>query len=109
MINVSELLEDSDFCQVIKRGDDEFKAVVQFLSNDEMQRLPEGERYKEAVRIDTRFNLNLQDVITYKGINYRIINMQDWSEYGYKNFAHSSNHTKTGSVAHACNPSTLGG
>ncbi|WXG60550.1 hypothetical protein VB002_02740 [Campylobacter concisus] len=29
----------------------------------------------------------MQDVITYKGINYRIINMQDWSEYGYKNFA----------------------
>lgn len=87
MINVSELIEDSDFCQVIKRGDDEFKAVVQFLSNDEMQRLPEGERYKEAIRIDTKFNLNLQDVITYKGVNYRIINMQDWSEYGYKNFA----------------------
>ena len=39
MINVSELIEDSDFCQVIKRGDDEFKAVVQFLSNDEMPRL----------------------------------------------------------------------
>ena len=28
MINVSELIEDSDFCQVIKRGDDEFPAVV---------------------------------------------------------------------------------
>lgn len=87
MINVSELIDDSDFCQIIQRGGESFTAVVQFLSGDEMQRLPEGERYKEAIRIDTKFNLNLQDVITYKGVNYRIINMQDWGEYGYKNFA----------------------
>ena len=87
MINVGELMSDSDFCQVIQRGGESFTAAVQFLSNDEMQRLPEGERYKEAIRIDTKFNLNLQDIITYKGTNYRIINMQDWSEYGYKNFA----------------------
>lgn len=86
MINISELIEDGDFCQIIKRGDETFKAIVQFLSNDEMLRLPEGERYKEAIRIDTKFNLNLQDIIIYKNINYRIINMQDWSEYGYKNF-----------------------
>ncbi|WP_169753516.1 hypothetical protein [Campylobacter mucosalis] len=86
MINVNELLSDPDFCQTIQRQDESFNAVVQFLSSDEMQRLPEGERYKEAIRIDTDFELFLKDIITYKGVNYRVIALQDWSEYGYKNF-----------------------
>lgn len=86
MINIAELLNDADFCQTIQKNNENFTAIVQFLSNDEMQRLPEGERYKEALRIDTEFNLNLQDIITYKNQEYRIIAFQDWSDYGYKNF-----------------------
>ena len=39
MINVSELIEDSDFFHVIKRGDDEFKAVVQFLSGEDRYKI----------------------------------------------------------------------
>lgn len=86
MININELLHDPDFAQSISRGSENFNAVVQFLSNDEMLRLPEGERYKEHIRVDTDFDLRLQDVITWNNVNYRVINFQDWSDYGYKNF-----------------------
>lgn len=86
MIEVGELLNDPDFYQILQRKNENFKAIVQFLSGDEMMRLPEGHRYKEALRIDTKFDLNLQDEIIYKGTEYKIIAFEDWSVYGYKNF-----------------------
>jgi len=86
VININELIHDPDFKQILVRENEKFDAIVQYLSDDEMQRLPEGERYKDHIRIDTDFGLNLQDVIVWHGIKYRIIYMQDWSDYGYKNY-----------------------
>lgn len=86
MININELVNDSDFYQFIETNGKKIKAVVQYLSNDEMQRLPEGERYKEHIRIDTDCELSLQDSVFYKGNEYRVVYEQDWGSYGYKNY-----------------------
>ncbi|MGG7074333.1 hypothetical protein U5B43_08795 [Campylobacter sp. 9BO] len=86
MINVGELINDPDFCQSIQRGDEVFTAVVQYLSHDEMQILPQGERFNEYIRIDTQFSLNLGDVIIWQQNEYRVKAMQDWGQYGYKNY-----------------------
>ena len=65
-------------------------ASVQQPTPDDLQNLPEGERNKDIRKFisnklvrtaSDRDGFNA-DLITYKGIKYKIISVEDWSAYG---------------------------
>ena len=70
-----------------------FKALasVQPSSPEEIQFLPEGERQKQirsfycnkAVRTTDDRKAVIADVILYKGDSFKIVQLGDWSPYGY--------------------------
>ncbi|MBR8461480.1 hypothetical protein KDD93_06875 [Campylobacter sp. faydin G-24] len=87
MINVNELIKDPDFSQILSTDNGvKFNAVIQYLSNDEMAVLPEGQRFIPHIRIDTDYPLKIGEVVIYKGVKYRVKFMQEWDEYGYTNY-----------------------
>jgi hypothetical protein len=65
-----------------------FSGVVTNDTGDLLVRLAEGSRVQASITIHTRFKLQDgktgldADVITYKGNNYTITNVADWSDYG---------------------------
>jgi hypothetical protein len=65
-----------------------FSGVVTNDTGDLLVRLAEGSRIQASITIHTRFKLQDgkdgldADVITYKGRNYTVTNVADWSDYG---------------------------
>jgi hypothetical protein len=65
-----------------------FNGVVTNDTGDLLVRLAEGSRVQASITIHTRFKLQDgksgldADLITYKGNNYTITNVADWSDYG---------------------------
>ena len=101
LINISEILDDPLFIQnidvgVSNRGFDGFgnptesvlwgtvKANVQTVSDDQLQRLPEAERYKSSRQLFTNeIELRVGDYFKYRGETFRCGADQDFQDYGY--------------------------
>lgn len=113
MIDVCELIDDPDFCQdftVIRstgswvNGDFvvttpstlTMTGVIEPMNTRDMQQLPEGDRITGALNVytteplyTTRLNQStgnsggLSDEVVWGGENYKIIQVQNFSDYGY--------------------------
>ena len=110
-IDVSDLITDPDFCQdftVYRRAraaDDKGRAevvetaevvtgVIQPLSGDDLDRLPEGDRGKQAISVWTLVPITtgdggkLPDEVEWRGTRYTAIgplhNWGDWGEGYYR-------------------------
>lgn len=62
-----------------------FSGVIQPLSNRDLMIKPEGERAWtwNMVHADTSLQLQVDDVIVYLGVQYRVMARRDFSIYGY--------------------------
>lgn len=101
LINISELLDDPLFVQDIEVGittrtidafGDPKESVawstvlanVQTTADDQLQRLPEAERYRPNRQLFTnRIELRVGDYFKYRGQTYRCGADQDFEDYGY--------------------------
>ncbi|MEX6120111.1 hypothetical protein AB6G31_21195 [Providencia hangzhouensis] len=57
--------------------------IVQPASNDELQLLPEGIRYNPVIRLMSQEPVKGLDLFLWKGYRYQIIQLSNWSDYGY--------------------------
>lgn len=103
LLNISEILDDPDFIQTVEFGrifsstndygepvELEIKNThsntnVQPASGATLQRLPEGERTRDVLQVFTKssFPIKNSDYMYFKGLKYRCITTEDWSEHGY--------------------------
>ena len=52
-----------------------FSGVVQNANPKDLEVLPEGDRNSEAIKIHTIYELETQDLITYKGLTWLVYNV----------------------------------
>lgn len=109
MIDVSELIDDSDFAQnfVIYRSQGSFidgvwteetptqiplTGIIQPASPKELKMLPEGDRITGAIVIYSKIPIFLtrtgeeqgtSDKVYWKGDYYKLLNVSDWSDSGF--------------------------
>lgn len=60
-------------------------AIVIPTSPNDVQLLPEGERYLPSIKVYTQEPLNIGDLVEYRGQTYKIKTAADWGDYGYYN------------------------
>lgn len=65
-----------------------FQGVVQNLNSKELQIKPEAQRgwTWKMIHALPSLQLNVDDIIKYENINYRVMNVKDWKEYGYMDY-----------------------
>lgn len=61
----------------------EIICVIQPASNEELQILPEGDRFNPTVSIFSRDEINNKDLFNHNNMRYRVITSPQWSDYGY--------------------------
>lgn len=101
LINISEILDDPLFVEpveigIVTRGFDSFgnptesiewktlNANIQPVSDDQLQRLPEGEKYKPMRQLFTnKIEVREGDYFKEFGKTYRCITDQDFKKHGY--------------------------
>ena len=101
LINISEILDDPLFVEpveigIVTRGFDSFgnptesiewktlNANIQPVSDDQLQRLPEGEKYKPMRQLFTnKIEVREGDYFKEFGKTYRCITDQDFQKHGY--------------------------
>lgn len=113
MINVSELIEDPDFCQpngikvtrsiitienhipVEKKKKLIVQGIITISNENEDTMEPEADRNSEAIHIFTYERLKTvgidkvngknygADLITYNGVTYKVVNCLDDAQYGF--------------------------
>lgn len=57
--------------------------IVQPASNDDLQILPEGDRYNPTVRVMTQEPVENKELFHWNGHRWRIISKSLWNDYGY--------------------------
>ncbi|WP_368877532.1 hypothetical protein [Providencia vermicola] len=57
--------------------------IVQPASNDDLQILPEGDRYNPTVRVMTQEPVENKELFYWNGHRWRIISKSLWNDYGY--------------------------
>jgi hypothetical protein len=60
--------------------------IIQPASNDDLQILPEGDRYNPTVRIFSREKLTNGMLFHHHGMRFKVISESIWSDYGYYDF-----------------------
>lgn len=109
MLDVSELIDDEDFCQdfILYRSQGSFvdgvwteegpeeiptTGVIQPATPKELKMLPEGDRITGAIVIYTLVPIYLtrtgedqgtSDKIYWQGDYYKLLNVSNWSDSGY--------------------------
>lgn len=106
--DITELLEDPDFVtdftlgigQGVRTNDGRFidevslhykKGVIQPANSRDTQHLLEGDKYRKTIKVYAGEYLStvdkrvpqLGDTICWHCDDYRIVNVDDWSQYGY--------------------------
>lgn len=71
-----------DFQEHITYTDENFRAVVQ-VADTETLNTDNLDFSKEYIAIHSTTALNINDTVQYKGNDYRIIQLKDYSDYGY--------------------------
>ncbi|KAA6208761.1 hypothetical protein ACU6T4_09120 [Avibacterium paragallinarum] len=61
-------------------------AIVIPASANDLQRLPEGERYLPTLKIFTQEPLKCGDLVLFRHFKYRITSATDWGDYGYYHY-----------------------
>lgn len=75
----------------------ELIAIVMPTSPNDVQLLPEGERFLPSIKIYTQEPLNIGDLVEYRGQEYKIKTAANWGDYGYHNNI-GVRHSQTASV-----------
>lgn len=87
LINQSGRLRNSRFKQQIdvRRQSQilSITAIVIPTSPNDVLLLPESERYLPSLKLFTNEPLERGDLVQYKGIDYCIKTLANWSDYGY--------------------------
>jgi hypothetical protein len=75
-----------------------FRGVWQPLTDRKLQMKPEGQRSWKWfwVHADPSLQLNTDDVITYLGVQYRVMADKDYSLYGYMEYHLVNDYTGSG-------------
>ena len=60
-------------------------AIVIPTSPNDVLLLPEGERYLPSIKVYTQQQLNIGDLVEYRGQTYKIKTAANWGDYGYYN------------------------
>ncbi len=60
-------------------------AIVIPTSPNDVMLLPEGERYLPSIKVYTQQQLNIGDLVEYRGQTYKIKTAANWGDYGYYN------------------------
>ncbi|MBN6067325.1 hypothetical protein HYE54_00615 [Aggregatibacter actinomycetemcomitans] len=60
-------------------------AIVIPTSPNDVMLLPEGERYLPSIKVYTQQQLNIGDLVDYRGQTYKIKTAANWGDYGYYN------------------------
>ncbi|PHM54536.1 hypothetical protein [Xenorhabdus sp. KK7.4] len=58
-------------------------AIVQPAGSDDLQMLPEGDRYNPTIRVMTQEEVKPKDKVIWQGHTWRITNNSRWNDYGY--------------------------
>lgn len=61
----------------------ELLCIVQPASNDDLQILPEGDRYNPTVRVMTQEPVENKALFYWNDHRWRIVSKSIWSDYGY--------------------------
>lgn len=103
LIDVSEIFDDPQLTQDVplRRGIGEYRAngtwtgeyadavdivaIVHATKPDDLQLLPEGERYLPTKKIFTPDPITAGDLFEYQGTTWRVSALGDWTEYGFYN------------------------
>lgn len=81
---INDFLNDPFFATKVnfeKHGD--LIVIIQPASNDDLQILPEGNRFNPTVSIFSKEPLENTDLFNHHNMRYRIISNSIWSDYGY--------------------------
>ncbi len=75
-----------------------FRGVIQPLSGRQIMMKPEGQREWDWLLLysDTALQLNIDDVVTYIGVQYRVMAKKDFSLYGYMDYHIVEDYTGAG-------------
>ena len=106
MIDMSEILDDQDFTQIVTRiqrteivndyGESvlfnetsQIRASITSPNAQELLRFPDATAYKDAITVITKVNLNgdsfgaQPDIIQYHGNNYIVEITNDYNDFGF--------------------------
>jgi hypothetical protein len=97
MIKITKSVVDFEVVETEKAI--KFKGVVQNLDSKQLQLKPEGQRAWswKMIHCHSSLELNVDDIIIYGDVRYRVMNLLDYKEYGYleyhivKDFENGSN------------------
>ena len=81
---ISQFLSDPFFATKVNiDGLGNITCIIQPASNDDLQILPEGERFNPTVRVISKTELTNGLLFHHHGMRYKIISNSIWSDYGY--------------------------
>lgn len=81
---ISQFLNDPFFATKVNfESLGSITCIIQPASNDDLQILPEGDRYNPTVRLFSRAKLTNGMLFHHHGMRFRIISESIWSDYGY--------------------------
>ncbi|OWO79287.1 hypothetical protein B5C26_21145 [Photorhabdus luminescens] len=85
---VNEIFDDDFFRQELefKTSDGQSRVlvcIVQPAGAEDLQILPEGDRYNPTVRVMTQEEVKAKDLFSWNSHRWRIINNARWNDYGY--------------------------
>lgn len=81
---ISQFLRDPFFATKVNfESLGNITCIIQPASNDDLQILPEGDRYNPTVRVFSRAKLTNGMMFQHHGMRFRIISESIWSDYGY--------------------------
>jgi hypothetical protein len=75
-----------------------FQGIVQPFSANQLSMKPEGQRAWKWLKIICWANVPLvpDDVVVYEGVQYRVIDLYDWKQYGFREYNIQSDFTGSG-------------
>lgn len=81
---ISQFLCDPFFATKVNfDGLGNITCIIQPASNDDLQILPEGDRFNPTVRVFSKVTLTNGALFHHHGMRYKIISNSIWSDYGY--------------------------
>ena len=81
---ISQFLNDPFFATKVNFDDlGAITCIIQPASNDDLQILPEGDRFNPTVRVFSKTELTNGMLFHHHGMRYKIISNSIWGDYGY--------------------------
>lgn len=65
--------------------EEKMTVIVMPTSPNDVQLLPDGERFLPSIKIYTENPLKIGDLVDYLGVTYKIKTVGNWGDYGYHN------------------------